>query len=150
MVSDEYFMVEVNVIDGAFSWESQARQYAEFGPPGISLESHYLDMASDREVYPLGADLTDPNVTCINCLLHRDSDGRLDGILNHYDGKNPLERKDAINLWVRPDSQRRGIGTALVREAVGRWPGIDYRELRYTQDGLGLLKRFIESGEIAP
>lgn len=148
---DEYTVVTVDVIGGAFSWASQAEQYQKFGQPGLSYEAHYVSMVTQDEVFPVHDELDDdPTVTKIDCLLHRDEGGLLDGILNHYDGKNPLEQRDAINVWVRPDSQRRGIATDMVREAKRRWPGIEYQKQRYTEVGLHLLDKLFRAGDITP
>jgi hypothetical protein len=140
---------EVLLIPGpAYTWESQAEQYAQTGPPGRRLEYHWVDLESGDEVFPaasaLGPDVA--GATRIDCLLHRDEDGLLDGILNHYDGRNPVEGKDAINVWVRADRQRQGIATGLVRHAMSLWPGITYDKQRYTTDGIGLLQALIDRG----
>ena len=84
----------------------------------------------------------------MDCLLYRDSEGVLSGILNRYDGKNPLEKLDAVNIWVRPDRQRQGIATALLRDAKRRWPGITAEKQRYTEDGIKLLATLLRRGEI--
>ena len=147
------FKIEVNLYP-AFSWDSQAQQYAEQGTPGIRLESHWIE-AGGGERFPDqelgGARYLDslPDVARVDCLLYRGADGTLSGILNRYDGKNPLEKLDAINLWVRPERQRWGIATALLRAAKRRWPGITVEKQRYTQDGVKLLAALIQRGEVA-
>jgi len=135
------------LIGPMFSWESQAAQYAEKGEPGVALETHYVDLLTGDEVFPpqprgLWAE-SDDSITKVHCLLHRDANGRLLGILNHYDGKHYLEGADAINVWVRPDVQRLGIGSQLVKEAVRRWPEITPEKQRYTEAGLALLNRVL-------
>ncbi len=129
----------------AFSWESQRAQYATLGLPGVQLEYHWVDLDSGEEVFPANAETGPdlPGATRIDCLLHRGTDGLLNGILNHYDGRNPLERRDSINVWVKTDCQRQGIATALVLSALDRWPGITYDKQRYTRDGIGLVKSLI-------
>jgi GNAT superfamily N-acetyltransferase len=129
----------VDVIPPAYSWRSQARQYAAFGESGVRLEAHYVDLDTGEEVFPQPQPVTDPSMTKIDCLLYRDDEGALAGILNHYDGRNPMEKADAINLWVRPDMQRKGIAKELVLEAKRLWPAIKPQEQRYTPDGLKLL-----------
>jgi len=148
----EALKVEVN-LSPAFSWDSQAQQYAELGHPGIWLESHWIEANGverfpDRE--PGGAQHLNslPHVARVDCLLYRDSEGVLSGILNRYDGKNPLEKLDAVNIWVRPDRQRQGIATALLRDAKRRWPGITAEKQRYTEDGIKLLATLLRRGEI--
>lgn len=110
----------------AYSWDSQAAQYAYRDEPGIHLERHHLGV--------VGA------WTQIDCLLYRDEDGLLIGILNYYlDSNNPLETAGNINVWVKPDHQRQGIATALLEEARRRWPDLDAEQQNYTPSGLLLL-----------
>lgn len=135
----------VKHIPPAFSWESQAQQYAPTGPPGIHLEQHMVTL-SGEEVFNVPVDMLGPGISVIDCLLHRDDDGQLVGILNHYDGKNPLEEKDAVNVWVRPDRQRNGIATALLTEAMRRWPGVMLEKQRYTPEGVLFLRGFLHKG----
>jgi GNAT superfamily N-acetyltransferase len=141
----------IQLIPGpAFSWESQAVQYEVTGVPGRSLEYHWVDLDSGEEVFPPnpqdGPDIA--GATRIDCLLHRGEDGLLDGILNHYDGKNPIEGKDSINVWVRADRQRQGIGRGLVHHAITLWPGVTYDKQRYTLDGVELLRDLIQRGGV--
>lgn len=118
-----------------FTWESQAEQYARFGLPGITYERHY----ANEEDAPPGAP--------VDCLLMRDVHGKLVGILNHYPESDPggLEQAGNINVWVRPDRQKRGIGTALVRAAQERWP-INFQQQRYSPEGLKLLSALRRQG----
>jgi hypothetical protein len=176
--------MKIQLIPPAFSWESQARQYAESGAPGLTLEQHMVEVKTGIEVFddPVwdcyecktsnvgvvtkGAVLSEPlcpncgspcheagiirnreGVSVINCLLFRDEDGSLVAILNHYDGKNPLEAADAVNLWVRPDRQREGIGKMMTREAMQRWPGVRLENQRYTRMGMHLLKSLVRDNE---
>ena len=150
MTAEEGF-IEIQVIPGAaFSWESQAMQYAVYGEPGIGYEVHWLDLESGNEVFPLNNpeveldEVGEPvGTTKIDCLLHRGEDGLLDGILNRYDGKNPIEQADSINVWVRPDRQRHGIATKLVKQARFWWAGITYDKQRYTENGVELLRHLL-------
>ena len=132
--------MKIQLIPPAFSWESQAKQYAESGAPGLTLEQHMVEVKTGIEVFDVAADLAGPGVSVINCLLFRDDDGSLVAILNHYDGKNPLEAADAVNLWVRPDRQREGIGKMMTREAMKMWPGVKLEGQRYTPAGVYLLR----------
>lgn len=105
---------------GVYSWASQALQYPSMGPPGIG----YFPGET-----PKGT---------IDCLLWRDTNGRLRGICNHYPFDVPgFEEAGNVNLWVHPRWQRRGIGTALVREAQSRWT-IDLTRQRFTTAGAAL------------
>lgn len=45
--------------------------------------------------------------------------------------------------------QRRGIATALLRDAGRRWPGVTVEKQRYTQDGVKLLIALVKRGEVA-
>ena len=105
---------------GVYSWASQARQYPPMGKPGIS----YFPGVTDRGT--------------IDCLLWRDDNRRLRGILNHYPFDVPgFEEAGNVNIWVHPGWQRKGIGTALVREAQRRWT-IDLTRQRFTTAGAAL------------
>lgn len=140
--------VEIEVIPAsAFDWTSQANQYPEKGEPGIRLERRCVDVDTGAEVVVVDPALAGPRITVTDCLLYRDEDGTLVGILNHYDGRGPLERKGGINIWVRPDRQRRGIGTALVLEALRRWDDMLPENQRYTEAGVAFLKSLIRRGE---
>jgi hypothetical protein len=108
------------------TWESQAVQYPRKGPAGIS--------------YFRGQATADYHV---DCLLYRNDDGELVGILNRFPRDfPPYERAGAINVWVRPDHQRRGIATDLAYECSLRWKMPE--EGKLTQAGLDLLKGLID------
>lgn len=126
-------------IPPAFSWESQARQYAYRDAPGICLERH-----STAE---LGARLGEP-LAFIDCLLYRDEDGLLVGILNHYpDSNSEIEHAGNANIWVKPDHQRQGIGTALLKEAMRRWD-LDLEQQNYTTQGVLFINGLLEKGQL--
>ena len=109
-----------------YTWESQACQYAPKGEPGIGYELHH---ANEYDAPP-GAP--------VDCLLMRDRRGDLVGILNHYPTTSDLEEAGNVNIWVRPDRQKRGIASRLVREAQSRWE-INFLQQRYSPAGLKLL-----------
>lgn len=91
--------------DQMYSWESQAVQYPADGPPGIS---YFRGQLSD-ELH-------------VDCLLYRDKNGELIGILNHYPSDiPPHERAGDENIWVHPGHRRQGVGSALLLEARVRW-----------------------------
>jgi ribosomal protein S18 acetylase RimI-like enzyme len=142
-------VMKVQMIPPAFSWASQAKQYAKSGAPGLALEQHMVDTETGDEVFDVPADLAGPGISVVDCLLYRDEDGLLVGILNHYDGKIPLEAADAVNLWVRPDRQRQGIGKMMTREAMKRWPGVRLENQRYTRIGVHLLQSLIRDESVA-
>lgn len=127
----------MKLIDGpAFSFESQRVQYAYRDTPGLAYERHSLGVW--------------PAITIIDCLLMRDSEGLLVGILNHYpDDSNPLETPGNINVFVHPECYRQGIATALVREAARRWPDLEPDQQRYTPLGVAFLDGLIKNGVLA-
>lgn len=93
--------------DQMYSWESQASQYPPDGPTGIS----YFRGQLSEDLY-------------VDCLLYRDENGVLVGILNHYPMDiPPHEREGDENVWVHPEHRRQGIGSALLLEARVRWGG---------------------------
>jgi GNAT superfamily N-acetyltransferase len=115
----------------AFAWESQAPQYPPFGPAGIS--------------YFKGVTFKDnglPDDFYVDCLLWRDEAGVLRGILNHYPMGHTLEEKGNVNIWVQPGWQGRGIGTALAREAMRRWP-LNLKQQRFTPSGAKLAEKLL-------
>lgn len=112
-------------LPNVYPWESQAQQYPRRGPEGISY---------------FAGEIPEINYT-VDCLLYRER-GILVGILNHYPADQlPWEKAGNVNVWVHPDYQRRGIGTALVAEAVTRW-GINFDQQRYTEQGAALANSF--------
>jgi ribosomal protein S18 acetylase RimI-like enzyme len=121
-------------IPPAFSWQSQAAQYAYRDAPGIRLERHSIG--------ELGF------MTLVDCILYRDEDGLLVGILNHYvDSNNPEEQAGNCNIWVKPSHQRRGIGTALLKDAMERWD-IDFEQQRFTSQGLLFFDALCRRGDV--
>jgi GNAT superfamily N-acetyltransferase len=100
----------------AVTWDDQAARYPETGSPGTSA----------ADVGPAGLDT----------LLHRDELGVLDGILSRWSIAPAFGRAGAIEVWVREDRQRQGIGTALVQAAEARWGPVDARAQRFTTAGV--------------
>lgn len=113
-----------------YSWESQQRQYPRLGAPGISYYAGPMPQISPDYI--------------VDCLLWRDDDGIVRGILNHYgmDG-SLLEARGNVNIWVDPAWKRRGIATALITEAVRRWD-IDPAQQRYTPEGSALVTALLQ------
>jgi GNAT superfamily N-acetyltransferase len=113
--------------DLVYAWATQAPQYPPDGPPGIS----YFRGDVSPDVW-------------VDCLLWRDEDGTLRGILNRYPTDiPPWEAQGNFNLWVDPDWHRQGIGTALITEADRRW-SLDFEQQRYTLEGAALVARYLE------
>jgi GNAT superfamily N-acetyltransferase len=119
---------ETNVfwLAGVYSWESQCGQYPERGPKGIS---YFRGEIPELQQY-------------VDCLLYRDENGALQGILNHYPFDNDWETKGNFNIWVAPGHFRQGIGTALLGEAVSRWD-IDFHQQKYSEAGAALVNAFL-------
>ncbi len=105
-----------------YSWRSQAKQHPAKGAPGIRHHRHTM-----------------PDGQIIDCLFHRSLGGELVGILYRYpDGSRFGEKPGAVNLLVRPNRQRRGIGRALLHAAMDRWP-VDPEAQDYTPGGAALM-----------
>lgn len=113
-----------------YEWHTQVPQYAKTGEPGVTYEQNHIKAAT-------GVDATGQPVPGppVDCLLWRDPEGVLRGILNHYPiAIPPFEEAGNVNVWVDPDWQRRGIATALCEAAMQRWP-VDLDQQSYTPAG---------------
>lgn len=108
----------------AEAFASQRVQYATLGPAGFSHERHTLTGRGPHAI--------------VDCLLWRDADGALGGILNHYPNDiPPLQQAGSFLVLVDPTRLRQGIGTRLLAEADRRWH-LDLDAQEYTQAGLAL------------
>lgn len=120
------------------TWEAQATQFAPTGEPGITLECKTIG-PPDKE-------------TVVDCLLYRDEDGILIGILAHYNDNHPSQVPDSVNLLVKPDQQRQGVGKSLAREACSRWPQIlkvKGTKIQYwTAESLAWAEALVAKGEM--
>lgn len=116
------------------SWDTQVVQYPARDTPGI----HYFRGDIGQGMW-------------VDCLLHYDPDGSLSGILNHCPQDiPPFEKKGAVNMWVRPDRVRQGIGTALVDEAFDKWRFFG-EDQRLTPNGAGFARHLHEKrGGVTP
>lgn len=117
------------------SWESQVRQYAPTGEPGIT------HMAPTTVV--------DGQTTVVDCLLYRSPTGELLGIFNHYNANNPRQPDGSCNLWVHPDHQRQGIASALLREAYHRWP-LKEADQVWSTHGQSWIQGLVTKGKVDP
>lgn len=107
------------------TWYRQLRNYPTHGKPGIG---YFLGRRHDG---------------LVDCLLWRDGDGSLRGILNHYPTDfPPFERAGNVNLWVCPGWQGTGIGTTLLAEGDLRWR-FNFRQQMYTSGGLALVRKYL-------
>jgi GNAT superfamily N-acetyltransferase len=114
-----------------YDWGHEACQYAHYGTPGIHLETHAFMQS------------------VVDCLLYRDEAGLLIGILNHYNENNPYEGPGAMNVWVKPENQRQGIATELLRRANELWT-LSNEHLKYTPDGDAWIESLVQQGKIDP
>jgi len=109
---------------GVFAWENQAGQYPEHGK-GIQ----YHMAITKKGLW-------------VNCLLYYGDDLTLQGILNHYPFDfPPYQKRGSVNLQVRKDKRRNGIGTALLNEAIKRYK-INLKRQEYTPLGSRFIKAF--------
>ena len=128
----------------SFDFESQVGQYPATGEPGVSYFKGDLG-AKNSKGEPMHADT----------LLYRDDNGKVIGILNHYPmdittraqggvyrGMTMLiEKAGNVNLMVDPGEQQRGVGSALLKDAIKRWD-VDLSKQDYTQEGRAFARRF--------
>jgi GNAT superfamily N-acetyltransferase len=118
----------VTVYFPALVFASQRRQYAAHGPSGLSHEQHTVTEIGPHAV--------------VDCLLWRDDDGTLLGILNYYPHDvPPYERAGNVLVVVDPDRQGEGIGTRLLAEADRRWR-LNFDTQDYTRAGLALVTAY--------
>jgi GNAT superfamily N-acetyltransferase len=111
----------------AYVWESQVIQYPVRGPRGIA---YYAGKVNEHE-------------RPVDCLLFRDKNGKLRGILNYYAvDYPPYEVAGNVNVWVEPRWQKRGVGVKLLAEADRRWK-IDLQRQRYTEAGVRLVTAYL-------
>lgn len=111
-----------------YSWESQVAQYPRLGAPGVEYRTGDTGFAKP-----------------VNCLLWRDEDGLVHGILNHYPiDMPPWEKAGNVNVFVDPARRREGIATRLVREAQRMFGPIDFEQQRFTESGAALAVTLIE------
>lgn len=108
----------------AFSFERQRVQYPERGEPGITYFLARL-----------------PDGARVEVLLHRDADGIVDGILQHYpQDLPPYQQRGSVNVLVDPKRFRQGIATALLKVGGPRFK-IDLTRQEFTPDGAALANR---------
>jgi hypothetical protein len=129
--------LEFNQIEGViFSWESQVKQYPAEGKPN-EIERFAGFVSADKPP--------------VYCLLWRDDDGLIRGILNYYSvDYPPHERKDARNTFVDPGVdengkakwQRRGIATELHEYADELWGPMDLSKQKFTPAGEAFIRAY--------
>lgn len=128
--------------ESMYDFDSQAKQFHKKGKPGPGYETH--EVAG----FP------------VECWLYRNTKGHLVGILYHYpeggptvpiqrlnmDGEvelvvEPIESPGNVNIFVRPDRQRRGIGTRLVEKYERKRGPIDWSKQRLTPQGVEFARK---------
>jgi GNAT superfamily N-acetyltransferase len=120
-----------SISDTGWGWESQSAQYPATATPGHHYEVEQFPGPDGKRLYP------------IECLTHYGADSKLDAILNRYpDGYPQLERSGAINLWVRPDAQRQGIGTGMLAE-IETHGRIDWAVQTFSPRGRALSQSYL-------
>lgn len=120
------FALEMN-----FGFDSQAVQFPEKGEPGVSYSKE-----------------TAGGGTQVDCLLWRDDNGTLRGILYHYPQGTPWEDPGSVNLIVDDSYRKRGIATTLMDEAVKRFK-VNLKKQTYTDDGYKFITKY-KGGKFAP
>jgi GNAT superfamily N-acetyltransferase len=68
-------------------------------------------------------------------------DGFVAGVLSYYPQTGPI-MPPYVSVQVAPQFRRQGIATALLKEALSRWPEIDLEKQNFSPDGLLFIKAF--------
>ena len=117
-------------------FSSQVVQYPKEGPLGLSYFR-----GEDDYLRGLG--------WWVDCLLYRDKNGKILGILNHYPQNmpaeypgGPSEKKGNINIFINPNNKKSGIGTALLEEAIKRYD-VDLNKQRYSEEGANFINNYV-------
>ena len=118
---------------GGMPWpfKGQASQFEKKGAPGFS----YFKAES-------GGSLKDGQ--WVDCLLWRDEKGILKGIVYHYPQNMALEKKGNVNIFISPDSKRKGIASTLLTEAIKRYD-VDLRQQKYSAEGAAFVNNFVRN-----
>jgi GNAT superfamily N-acetyltransferase len=132
--------------DSVRAWDEIARTHPKDGPPGLHHEEVHVAPGSDPRTR------TGWSGGTVHVLTHRNSRGRLTGVLYYYPdefhgvdrGVVAVQRAGSVNMWVDPARQGRGIGTALVMEGNRLWPEIDLSGLDLTEGGAAMARRVAE------
>jgi hypothetical protein len=112
-------------------FNGQASQFDKKGPPGLSYFRGEGGDALKKGQW-------------VDCLLWRDDNGILKGIVYHYPQDLSLEKKGNMNVFISPDSKRQGIASILVAEAIERY-NVDLRRQRYSEEGAAFINNFVRN-----
>jgi hypothetical protein len=108
---------------GVFSWQGQAPQYDQLGPPGEIVYRRYFD----------GKALDSNAKATIDTPLHYYDDGHLDGIVNTFPfGK----RGGKVNRAAEPSASPPHTGGRSVGTARSGAPPVDHRPDSCAEAGL--------------
>ena len=124
--------------DEMLSWESQEKQFQKVGRPGITYHQY---CCCNRVNCRKGIESCGEHP--VDTFLYRNNKGHVVGILYCYRSVTAFEVPGNINIWVRPDRQRRGIGTALVRAFTEKFGDINLDQQRYSPAGAEFAERLI-------
>jgi hypothetical protein len=131
MTNPDYVIARLRQRHGTYSWQGQALQYDQFGPPG---EIVYRRFFGDQGLP-------------VDTLLAYDDEGDLAGVFNFYPQGGPmdidgtvLEQPGNANSFIRPDLEEREPGKLyeqLRAEAHRRgWPVAEDNKTQFvTADG---------------
>jgi len=117
-----------------WKWDAQVVQYPVIGQPGISYKQE---------------EFTEPELKGlkVDCILYRNENGILIGILNHYPQDIPgWEKAGNFNVFVDPTQQRKGIGKDLIKEALTRF-NTTLEQQSWTPSGFLMLQSYLRTNQ---
>lgn len=110
------------MVELAQDWSSNLWSACPPNGPSSTIQDFQLSTANGEQVHFISAYA---------------ADGLLTGFLAYFpDGFADKIAPGAFAYFVRPDSRRRGIGTALLLAARQRFPNLDFTKQDYTAEGL--------------
>lgn len=119
-----------------YSFQSQVVQYPQNGPPGISYFRGASPWMEEQGKW-------------VDCLLFRDDNGRIRGILNHYpfeltdpEDSSVTEKKGNINIFIDPLYKNKQVGTKLLDEAITRYD-VDLNQQTYSAEGAAFVNAYV-------
>lgn len=123
-------------LEEIYSFESQVGQYPQNGPQGISYFRGADDWMEEQGKW-------------VDCLLFRDENGRIRGILNHYpfelispEDARVTEKSGNINIFIDPFYKNKQVGTKLLDEARRRYD-IDLNKQTYSTEGAAFINAYV-------
>ena len=126
----------LSAFEEIYSFESQVAQYPQNGPQGISYFRGADDWMEEQGKW-------------VDCLLFRDENGRIRGILNHYpfelispEDARVTEKPGNINIFIDPFYKNKQVGTKLLDEARRRYD-IDLNKQTYSTEGAAFINAYV-------